>query len=161
MNQRAGWTAVVAMVGACAQIANAGGVSKSTPRAEVSAILSAVAAATVRGESAATVAGMLYSSDVVLVGEGDPEAKRGMQGATADVAAWWASLGPNGQRGCTLALAGPEISSATTFTSFVVIHCAANPPTLAEALDVRCLYSWKKLPQGWRVALEQWGVGKL
>ena len=68
MTQRTGWTAVVAIVGAFAQIANAGGVSKSTPRAEVSAVLSAVAAATVRGESAATVAGMLYSSDVVLVG---------------------------------------------------------------------------------------------
>jgi hypothetical protein len=32
---------------------------------------------------------------------------------------------------------------------------------MKEAMDFRTVYVWKKLPQGWRVALEMWGLGKL
>jgi hypothetical protein len=135
---------------------------RPSPRDEIKAALDAQYAAILGGISAAKFAEMLYAPDVVIVGEGDKGLQHGIKTATADVEAHWASLGPDGVKKCKVSLAnGPGVSSATTYASFGVLHCEPNPPASKEASDIRVLYVWKKLPQGWRVALEQWGIGKL
>ena len=135
---------------------------KPTPREEIKAALEAQYAAIVGGISAPKFSEMLYAPDVIIVGEGDTGLKRGIESAAEEVAAHWASLGPGGVKKCKLALAEDAgVSSATTYASFGVLHCEPNPPTVKEAGDYRALYVWKKLPQGWRVELEQWGLGKL
>lgn len=151
--------AVSLIAGAGAAAASAGGPS---PRDEIKAGLDAQYAAILAGISAAKFAEMLYAPDVVIVGEGDTGLQRGIKTATAEVEAHWASLGPNGVKKCKISLADDTaIYSANTYASFGVLHCEPNPPATKQAGDYRVLYVWKKLPQGWRVALEQWGIGKL
>ncbi len=131
-------------------------------REEIKAALDAQYAAIVGGISAAKFAELLYTPDVVIVGEGDTGLKHGIKTAISELEAHWASLGPDGVKKCKVSLAeGPAVQSAKTYASFAVLHCEPNPPAVKEAGDFRVLYVWKKLPQGWRVALEQWGIGKL
>jgi hypothetical protein len=103
----------------------------------------------------------LVSGDPPAVNEGEPTAKRGIKAATEEVQAFVDSLGPNGQRTCKYQVLEPVVSSPTTFASFLLLHCDANPPTLRDPVDARMLYAWKKQPQGWRVVLEMWGPGKM
>ena len=136
--------------------------SESSIRQEIEAAVDVIQAAVESGKSAATVAELLYTEDVVIVGEGGGPAVRGKQAALEEMEAHWASLGPGGVQRCKLALADdPGVASAETYASFFVLHCKPNPPVVEEHGDVRGIYVWKKLPQGWRVAIEQWGVGKL
>jgi ketosteroid isomerase-like protein len=144
---------------ASAATANA---AEPSPRDEIKAALDAQYAAILGGISAAKFAEMLYTPDVVIVGEGDTGLKHGIHTAISELEAHWASLGPDGVKKCRVSLAeGPAVHSAKTYASFAVLHCEPNPPAVKEAGDFRVLYVWKKLPQGWRVALEQWGIGKL
>lgn len=129
---------------------------------EIKAAMNAVEAAVLGGESPAKVAELLYAPDVVMVGEGEANATRGMKAAVAALESHWASLGPDGQKHCKLRLTDEQaVASATTYAAFLVLHCEPNPPAMKEAMDFRTMYVWKKLPQGWRVALEMWGAGSL
>jgi ketosteroid isomerase-like protein len=129
---------------------------------EIKAAMNTVEAAVMGGESPAKVAELLYAPDVVMVGEGEANATRGMKAAVEALESHWASLGPDGQKHCKLRLTDEQaVASATTYAAFLVLHCEPNPPAVKEAMDFRTLYVWKKLPQGWRVALEMWGAGKL
>jgi hypothetical protein len=130
-----------------------------SPRDEVLIVLRSVQDAIVRGDSPTAIATMQYAPNVVIVGEGDKEPERGLKAAASALDAFVTSLGPNGQKSCRNELAEPTVASANTYASFLLIHCGANPPARPDPIDVRCLYVWQKLPQGWRVVLEQWGVG--
>jgi ketosteroid isomerase-like protein len=156
---RAGALAIALFGGAAVADVDSG--TNSSPKEAVRRVMREADAAMASGAPAAKISAILYSSDVVIVGEGDKGAQRGMKAATADVEGFIASLGPNGGKSCKSESVDPIVSSKNTYASFMLIHCDANPPTLPDAMDVRCLYVWKKLPQGWRVVLEQWGVGKL
>ena len=135
---------------------------RSNPRDEIKAVIKATQIAIANGASATELSEMLYAPDIIEVGEGEPGPKLGMKSAIAEVEAHWASLGPGGHKKCKLRLADyPGLASETTYASFVVLHCEPNPPALMEAQDIRCLYVWKKLPQGWRVVMFQWGIGTL
>lgn len=137
-------------------------VAGQTTREEIRAHVDSVQAAVMRGASAAQVAQLLYAPDVLVVGEKEAVPTRGMQAATKAVEADWAGLGPDGQKRCILSLGSdPGVGSDTVYAAFVTLHCEPNPPTSQEVSDFRTLFVWKKLPQGWRVALEQWGTGKL
>lgn len=133
------------------------------PTAEIRATIDAFQAAVTRGESAATAARLLFAPNVITVGEGEAGSRRGIETAIAEMTAHWAAMGPGGIQKCDkLKLAADTaVYSADTYAAFLELHCEPNPPAVNEAQDVRVLYVWKKLPQGWRVALEQWGVGKL
>ena len=133
---------------------------EASPRSEVLSVLREVEAGIARGASPEESAKLMYSPDVIIVGEEDPGARRGLPSTIEAVAAFQASLGPNGAKGCRYELPAGEVSSPTTFTSFVLLHCKANPPALAEDLDVRMIYSWAKLPEGWKIVLEMWGIGR-
>jgi hypothetical protein len=78
-----------------------------------------------------------------------------------DVQGWMDSLGPGGTKGCKYTIVDPVVSSATTFSSFLLLRCRANPPVLKEDQVLRMMYVWKKLPEGWRVVLEMYAAGKM
>jgi len=114
----------------------------------------------IRGDDPETVSRLLYADDVVLLGQDDAHAAHGMQAAIGEVKDWYDSLGPNGQKTCKFKIVEPAVASTTTFSSFMLLHCDANPPKLPQAQELRMMYVWKKLPQGWRVQLEMWAPGK-
>jgi ketosteroid isomerase-like protein len=84
-----------------------------------------------------------------------------MAATIKDVQAWMDSLGPGGAKGCKYTIVDPVVSSTTTFSSFILLHCKANPPVLAKDQDLRMMYVWRKESQGWRVVLEVYEEGKL
>jgi ketosteroid isomerase-like protein len=137
-------------------------VAQSDPREEIRATIEATQIAIANGVSPAEFSRMLYSPDIIEVGEGLQDPTIGIENATTAVADHWASIGPEGLKNCELSLADyPGVFSETIYASFVVLRCKANPPKVMEAQNIRCLYVWKKLPQGWRVAMFQWGLGNL
>lgn len=134
--------------------------AKQGVRDEVKATLDAMQAAVQRDESTVKVAEMLYAPDVIMVGEGKGGMTQGMQAAVLLLQVGWGErLGPGGQKKCRLSLGDdPGVSSPNTYASTVVLHCDPNPPALKEPIDMRGVLVWKKLPQGWRVAIEQWSA---
>jgi len=122
-------------------------------RSEIQQVLTTLEAALARGDSAEDTARMLYAEDV-LISSPDTPVVRGIEGATAAVQDFFDALGPGGGKGCKYRVIDPVVASSATFASFLSLSCKANPPVLAEDLDLRLVYVWKKLPQGWRVVLE-------
>jgi ketosteroid isomerase-like protein len=114
-----------------------------------------------RGDSATEIAKMLYADDDVLTGEGEPGSTRGMADTIKDVQGWMDSLGPGGTKGCKYRIVDPVVSSATTFSSFLLLRCKANPPVLKTDQELRMMYVWKKFPEGWRVVLEMYASGSM
>ena len=130
-------------------------------KAEIAATLHTLEAALARGDNATQISKMLYAEDDLLTGEGERGGTRGMAATIKDVQGWMDSLGPGGAKGCKYTIVEPVVSSATTFSSFLLLHCNANPPVLSKDQDLRMLYVWRKQPEGWRVVLEVYEEGKL
>lgn len=130
-------------------------------QSELEGVLAAQDRANANGESAEQLARRFYTDDVAIVGEGDPHAKHGIDAAIVEMTEWMKSLGPQGQRGCHFHLEGPVIASATSASAFVTLTCNANPPAAPSDQVIRQLFVWKRLPQGWRVAMEMWEGGSL
>jgi hypothetical protein len=130
-------------------------------KAEIAATLHTLEKALERGDSATQISKLLYAEDDLLTGEGEAGGTRGMAATIKDVQAWMDSLGPGGAKGCKYTIVDPVVSSTTTFSSFILLHCKANPPVLAKDQDLRMMYVWRKESQGWRVVLEVYEEGKL
>jgi hypothetical protein len=136
--------------------------SADASKAEVMQKLHSIEAALARGDSAKQIATSLYAENVLLTGEGEPKAEHGLPGAIEGVQGWLESLGASTRKpSCKYELPEPYVSSSTTFTSFVVLRCKANPPVLAQDQELRMMYSWQKSSQGWHVVLEMWAPGKM
>ena len=133
--------------------------AQAQSRAAVESVLRAVEAALARGDTAEKVTKMLYADDVVIT-EDEPGSMRGIAAATKGVQGFFDALGPGGGKGCKFNIIDPVVASSTTFSSFLFLSCKANPPVLKDDLDMRLTYTWKKLPQGWRVVLETVQAGK-
>jgi ketosteroid isomerase-like protein len=144
----------------CTVVSAANHSSSSTTESQIQAAVHAVEEGFVREDDPVTLSHRLYADDVVLLGEDDAHAAHGMAAAIEEVKGWEKSLGPDGLRTCKYTLVKPGVASRTTFSSFMLIHCAPNPPVLPQGQDLRMMYVWRKLPQGWRVELEMWAVGK-
>ena len=132
-----------------------------TTKEQIATALHSLEQALARGDSATQIANRLYASDDLLTGEGEPGSTRGMADTIKDVQGWMDSLGPGGTKGCKYTIVDPVVSSATTFSSFLLLRCKANPPVLKEDQVLRMMYVWKKLPEGWRVVLEMYAAGKM
>lgn len=130
-------------------------------RAQIERALQTLEQALVRGDSATAVAKSLYAEDGLLTGEGETGSTRGMAATIKDVQGWMDSLGPGGTKGCKYTIVDPVVSSPTTFSSFLLLKCKANPPVLVADQELRMMYVWKKLPEGWRVVLEMYESGNL
>lgn len=136
-------------------------IAADATRTQIEASLKTLEKALVRGDSATAVSKLLYADDDLLTGEGEAGGTRGMAATIKDVQGWMDSLGPGGTKGCKYTIVDPVVSSETTFSSFVLLKCKANPPVLKADQELRMMYIWKKLPQGWRVVLEMYESGKL
>jgi ketosteroid isomerase-like protein len=154
------FTVVLGMAGgvAVSGLCSAEPAAASPARIGVEKVLRSVEAAMSRGESAEKVTRMLYSDDAVIA-EGDTGSMRGMAAAIEGVHGFFDALGPGGGKGCKFTLVDPAVQSTETFASFISLICKPNPPTLKEEMDLRLMYVWKKLPQGWRVVLESVQAG--
>ena len=130
-------------------------------KAEIAAKLHTVEKALARGDSATQISKLLYAEDDLLTGDGETGGTRGMTATIKDVQAWMDSLGPGGTKGCKYTIVDPVVSSAKSFSSFLLLRCKANPPVLKEDQELRMLYVWKKQVRGWRVVLEMYEPGKL
>lgn len=135
------------------------GAAADDVKAEIMAKLHKVEAALVRGDTAEQVARSMYANNVLMVGEGEAASRRGIDVAITGVQGWMDSLGPNGGKGCKYSIPDPVVASDSTFTSFVLLVCKANPPVLTEDQQLRMVYSWEKGSDGWRVVLEMWALG--
>ena len=133
--------------------------AQAQSRAAVEGVLHSVESAMGRGDTAEKVTKMLYADDVVIT-EDEPGSMRGIAAATKGVQDFFDALGPGGGKGCKFTIIDPVVASSTTFSSFLFLSCKANPPVLKDELDMRLTYTWKKLPQGWRVVLETVQAGK-
>jgi ketosteroid isomerase-like protein len=130
----------------------------SVAKAEVTKAVRAIEERVERGVDATTFVHELFTDDVVIVGE-HPGAQRGAQAEIESVQAWLDYLGPS-IKTCKWKIEEPVIASATTVSSFIVLSCKANPPSVPKDEVYTTLYIWKKYPQGWRVALEMWNPGQ-
>jgi ketosteroid isomerase-like protein len=130
-------------------------------RTQIEHTLQALERALVRGDGATALSKMLYAENNLIAGEGEDGSTRGMDATIKDYQAWIDSLGPGGTKGCNYTIVDPVVASATTFSSFLQLHCKANPPALPQDKDWRLMYVWKKQPEGWRVVLEMYVSGKL
>jgi ketosteroid isomerase-like protein len=129
-------------------------------QAEIVKVLEHIEELNNRGEDLTKVSHMLYTDDVVVIGTHDTRAARGINEAIEGVDVWRKTLGTApGPKMCHHVLKEPFIASATTFASFMIDHCPGNPPVVTKDYDARLLLVWKKLPQGWRIALEMWADG--
>jgi ketosteroid isomerase-like protein len=152
---------VILAAASLGQVALAAPVAKDTTRVEIEAAVRKLESALARGDSASQVSKLLYSEDDLLTGEGEAGGTRGMDATIKDVQGWMDSLGPGGTKGCKYTIVEPAVSSATTFSSFILLRCKANPPVLPKDQELRMMYVWRKQPEGWRVVLEVYEEGKL
>jgi ketosteroid isomerase-like protein len=146
-------------LGLLPQRASAGAPIEDATRAQIEQALRSVEQALARGNSAVSISKMMYAEDDMLAGEGQAGSTRGIAGTIKDFQEWIDSLGP-AVRTCKFAIVGPVVASTTTFSSFVQLHCNANPPALVKDQDYRVIYVWRKQPDGWRVVLEMYLSGK-
>jgi ketosteroid isomerase-like protein len=129
-------------------------------RSQIELALRAIEQALARGDSATVISKMMYAENDRLSGEGQSGSTREMAGTIKDFQEWLESLGPGGAKGCKFTIADPVVASSLTFSSFVQLHCSANPPVLSKDQDYRVMYVWRKQPDGWRVVLEMYLSGK-
>lgn len=153
-------TSLVCGLSLMASAAIAGDKVASQAKAEVAQHLHRIEAAFSSGASGDALAKMLYSDNVLMIGEGQATASRGMKTAMSDSTEWLKSLGPNGGKTCKYTIEEPYVASATTFTSFLRLRCKANPPVLPNNEELRMMYAWEKGPAGWRVVIEMWAPGE-
>jgi hypothetical protein len=123
---------------------------------ELAQVLQHVADALRTGASATQFSELLYSPDLIVVGEGWPRAIRGIEAFLPDLTSLLDGWGPNAD--LTFTIVDPVFDGADVATTLVDVYVAPKKTT-ALAEYYRVVYAWKRLPQGWRVAAEMYTVG--
>lgn len=112
------------------------------------------------GMTSTQLAERFYSEDVIITGEGDAGARRGLASSVKALDDWIAYLGPAGNKGCAFAVKDTVVSSDSNMASvFAVLTCKPNPPTLTKQETIRQLFVLKRTARGWRVFREMWQAG--
>ena len=112
------------------------------------------------GLTSTELAKRFYSDDVIITGEGDVAARRGIEASVKALDDWFAYLGPNGNKGCAFAVQDTVVSSDRNMASvFAVLTCQHNPPATTKQETIRQLFVLKRKPEGWRVVREMWQAG--
>jgi hypothetical protein len=163
VNYAVGLAALAASVGSGVlydlALAAVPGSQEAATRTQIESALHAVEKLLARDASAEEIVGLLYADDALLTGEGAAGSFRGRAAVIEDVAEWKKGLGPGGSKTCKYAIVDPVVASKTVFSSFLLLTCKANPPVMPKDQTLRMLYTWTRLPQGWRVILEQYESG--
>ncbi|MFD1768093.1 hypothetical protein ACFSAG_14710 [Sphingorhabdus buctiana] len=112
------------------------------------------------GLTSTELAERFYSHDVIITGEGDVAARRGIEASVKALDDWFAYLGPNGNKGCAFAVQDTVVSSDRDMASvFAVLTCQPNPPATTKQETIRQLFVLKRTVHGWRVVREMWQAG--
>ncbi|MCP2067569.1 UNVERIFIED_ORG: hypothetical protein J2Y84_002895 [Pseudomonas reinekei] len=127
--------------------------------AEIREFLAGQEKANAQGMSASDLAKRFYMPDVTITGEGEAQAKRGMEAAVTALQDWNDYLGPGGQKGCHFTMQEPVVSAGDMASAYAVLSCAPNPPKLEKGETIRQLFVFKRTSAGWRVAQEMWQAG--
>jgi hypothetical protein len=125
-------------------------------KAELARVLRHAADALRAGASATEFSQLLYSPDLVVVGEGWPRAIRGVEAFLPDLTALLDGWGPNAD--LTFAIVDPVFSSGDVATTLVDV-CVAPKTATANAEFYRVVYAWTRTANRWRVAAEMYTVG--
>jgi hypothetical protein len=123
---------------------------------DITELLRAAADALRQGASAAEFARLLYTPDVVVVGEGAPRAIRGIDAFLPDLTALLESWGPNAD--LTFRIVDPVIAAENVATTLVDVHVAPRG-AMSGAENYRVVYAWVRTAGGWRVAVEMYALG--
>ena len=128
----------------------------SETKRELAQVLQHAADALRAGASATRFSELLYSPNLVVVGEGWPRAIRSIEAFLPDLTALLDAWGPNAD--LTFTIVDPVFDVADVATTLVDVYVAPKKPD-APAEYYRVVYAWKRLAQGWRVAAEMYTVG--
>lgn len=142
-----------------ARDATATSLDTANAAAEIRAFLAGQEKANAQGLSASDLAKRFYMPHVTIIGEGESEAKRGMEAAVKALQDWNDYLGPGGQKGCHFTMQEPVVSAGDMASAYAVLSCKPNPPKLEKGETIRQLFVFKRTPAGWRVAQEMWQAG--
>jgi len=108
------------------------------------------------GASATEFSRLMYSPDLIVVGEGWPRAIRGAEAFLPDLTILLDAWGPNAD--LTFTIVDPVLDGVDVATTLVDVYVAPKKPT-ATAECYRVIYAWKRLADGWRVVAEMFTVG--
>jgi ketosteroid isomerase-like protein len=125
-------------------------------KSEIAAVCRTAADALRQGADAEEFGSLLYTPELVVVGEAWPRAIRGLAAFKADLAALLDAWGPGAN--LTFSIVDPVIGgdqSATTLVDVLVVPGKADIPREYY----RAIYCWVRTERGWRVALEMYQVG--
>jgi ketosteroid isomerase-like protein len=125
-------------------------------KAELERVLRDAGDALRAGAGAVDFSQLLYTPDLVVVGEGWPRAIRGVEAFLPDLAALIEGWGPNAD--LTFTIVDPVFGDGDAATTLVDVYVAPRRPT-ASAEYYRVVYAWKRTAAGWRVAAEMYTVG--
>ena len=128
----------------------------SETKPELTRVLRFAADALRAGATASTFSQLLYTPDLVVVGEGWPRAIRGLEAFLPDLTVLLDGWGPNAD--ITFTIVDPVIAGGNVATTLVDVYVAPKKP-LASAEYYRVVYAWKQTTTGWRVAAEMYTVG--
>lgn len=128
----------------------------SETKAELARVLQHAADALRAGADASRFSQLLYTPDLVVVGEGWPRAIRGVEAFLPDLTALLNGWGPNAD--LTFAILDPVFSGGNVATTLVDVYVAPRKPT-STAENYRVVYVWNHTTAGWRVAVEMYTVG--
>ena len=128
----------------------------SQTKQELTSVLQAAADALRAGADARRFGELLYSPDLIVVGEGWPRAIRGVESFLPDLSALIEGWGPNAD--LTFSIIDPVFAGGDVATTLTDVYVAPKKPD-AAAEYYRVVYAWRRLAQGWRVAAEMYTVG--
>jgi hypothetical protein len=128
----------------------------SQTKLELTRVLQVAADALRAGADASRFGELLYSPDLIVVGENWPKAIRGIRSFLPDLSALIESWGPNAD--LTFTIIDPFFEGGDVATTLVDVYVAPKKPS-ASAEFYRVVYAWRRLAHGWRVAAEMYTVG--
>jgi hypothetical protein len=125
-------------------------------RDELETKLAVLSAAFARGADARAIGDLMYEEDVVVIGEGDHSATRGLTAFMPTLAAHLEEWG--GKPNVTFKLIDPILTEGNVASAFLDITLI---PSIAGALTqhYRSMFGWRRSAKGWRVALEMYAAG--
>lgn len=125
-------------------------------RESLAAVLTQAADALRAGADAVEFSRLIYTEDLVVVGESWPRAIRGIAAFLPDLTVLLDGWGPNADLTFHVVdVFGGEGRAATTLAD---VYVAPRKPT-AVAERYRVMYAWRLTAAGWRVAAEMYTVG--
>lgn len=126
---------------------------------EITALLQDIEERLAAGAQADEVLPALYDENLIVVGDGDETASRGLASFRAALdellSVAWA---PRPQ--CRYVLRHPLVLDQNAATTLVEFQVRPNEGR-GEMQVYRAMYGWLRTPKGWRIQIEMYGTGRV